>query len=548
MSVCFNSLYKRIFLAKIKKANNISVETENTLLEACDPLTLSATAILPQDYIKQNAKPPTDDQVKTGDVDLGWKKIDGEWIRTELKEYDKRVSPNFETSILGEDDLFTTYTCFEKCVGKTIRSKIIHPLIDTAVYVEDNTILQETLLGEGQAQPESYNTDFNMQTDESFSRIFFYGLGAVLLCEESNNDITRLDLGPYMVDIPLQELEVRDGFRRYGCRIHFDDNQIVSAIHDYAKNKTYKRNDKDWQEAKWLAKVNTFFLVTVKHHLIWTHLVVSNVTTRETIVHLPPDHPLRRLLTIFTYRSTEINTSAFDVLIPENSLLHRACALEYPSMVSMFDTAYVTSNAYEPFVERKVKPELVTLSKQGKFPYLSEGFEYYEIVDAFVRDWITEAGTENILDESAMLFYDAMRDHSFGQKYVIPSYQGTEGMIKLLSQIIFSVTAMHELVGTVVDYTSDINRAGFRIGNTEKVTIDVQSLLLTSIIAASTSLRMPSLMEPYPNFFYGWERKVWDRFLSKLKDQSKKVEEAEKNRKFEFKYFDPCRFECSVSL
>jgi hypothetical protein len=85
------------------------------------------------------------------------------------------------------------------------------------------------------------------------------------------------------------------------------------------------------------------------------------------------------------------------------------------------------------------------------------------------------------------------------------------------------------------------------------MTLDIQSLLLTAIIAASTSIRMPQLMADFPNFFSAggapaYEREVWNSFLKKLGTQSQKVQDADAERGVEFKYFDPARFECSVSV
>jgi hypothetical protein len=77
--------------------------------------------------------------------------------------------------------------------------------------------------------------------------------------------------------------------------------------------------------------------------------------------------------------------------------------------------------------------------------------------------------------------------------------------------------------------------------------------MISSIVAANTSLRMPSLMSSF-DYFFGvsgapaWERELWNGFLSKLGEQSENVIKADKARDVEFKYFDPARFECSVSV
>ena len=119
------------------------------------------------------------------------------------------------------------------------------------------------------------------------------------------------------------------------------------------------------------------------------------------------------------------------------------------------------------------------------------------------------------------------------------------------------VIAFHELVGHVVDYIKDPDRAGFRVSeNTAEANqtlIDVQSLLLTAGIGAVTSVRMPSLMGAFPNFFGvggapAWERQVWNDFVAKLGQFSAEVQAADADRSVEYKYSDPARFECSVSV
>jgi hypothetical protein len=157
-----------------------------------------------------NENPLTDADVYTRDVDLGWKKFgteyDSNWRKIHLREIKHQISPNFKTHVLGEDDLFTRYTCLEKTIAAVTRNTLIFPMKDTAVYTNSSEVLRAVKLGEGQAQPTSYNTDFDMQSDESFSRIFFYGMGATLLAAQDSSDSLRSDLGPFVVEIPLHEL------------------------------------------------------------------------------------------------------------------------------------------------------------------------------------------------------------------------------------------------------------------------------------------------------------------------------------------------------
>jgi hypothetical protein len=196
---------------------------------------------------------------------------------------------------------------------------------------------------------------------------------------------------------------------------------------------------------------------------------------------------------------------------------------------------------------------LQKLKDDGKFPYATEGPEYFEIVRAFVRDWLEKAG-DAATDSQAKAFYEAVKKSTKGQKYELPAMDSEDAMVNLLSQTIFVVTAYHELVGNAVDYIIKPSRSGFRLTkNGSQTSIDLQSFLFGALIGASTSLKMPPLMASYDNYLGvggapAWERDVWTDFQSKLVAQSEAVQAADMERDVEFKYFDPARFECSISV
>jgi hypothetical protein len=383
--------------------------------------------------------------------------------------------------------------------------------------------------------------------------MFFYGLGAPLLAaqEQVPESVANM-FGPFQVDMPIHNLKVRKGFRPYGVRVHFNANQEVTAIFDYAKEKMLHPTDKEaWNEAKYLAKVTAMVLVTVQEHLVATHLIVANTATRASTIELPPSHPIRRLLTIFTFRSTEVNTGAFALLVPEKSLLHRGTAFTYDAMSQIFDASYTKSVAFQPFSKREYIPELIKLSNQNKFPYIDQGDEFYDIVRSFVCEWLDLSG-KYAEDDQAMKFYKSVQETTRGQAYEVPDYRSRSDMIELCSQIIFTVTAYHELVGTVVDYSCLPNRAGFRVCENEDCN-DVQSFLIQAMITATTNVGIPLLNGKFENFFGvggapDWEISVWEKFRSTLKEQSKRVQSADLWRDVEFKHFDPQNFECSVSV
>ena len=410
----------------------------------------------------------------------------------------------------------------------------------------------------GEALPVTYNSDFNMKTDESFSRIFFNGIAAPLIAtSEEVTDPEYLKYGPYVVDMTfLNAIPIRDEnlYKRFGARVHFDENQIVSAIYDSDSEKLYLPGEDGWEEAKFQAKANAFTLATVREHLAQTHLIVSNAASREVVKTLHPEHPIRRLLAIFTYGAVSVNLNAAEVLVDDRSVIHRATPFTFEGIKMIFDHAYESSVAFEPFTKRKIKnPAVEKLATEGFFPYLADGREYYDIVIDMVTEWLDKAG-DQANDEYAREFYDAMKAASKGQSYEIPDYSN-ENMIDVISMIVFTVTAYHELVGHVPDYTDSPFKTGFRVPRNSPLSCDVQSYYLMALIAASTSVPSPQLLDYFPNYIgvgegNEWEKDVWTKFLADMAIQAKKVQEDDraKDSDSEFKYFDPTLFECSVSV
>eukprot|EP00957_Ditylum_brightwellii_P060748 4612443-Ditylum_brightwellii.AAC.1 len=70
-------------------------------------------------------------------------------------------------------------------LGAVIKHEKLFPLQDSTFVFSDTAqslgVMGEMGFYKGGALPVSYNTDFNMQTDESFSRIFFHGIAAPLV-------------------------------------------------------------------------------------------------------------------------------------------------------------------------------------------------------------------------------------------------------------------------------------------------------------------------------------------------------------------------------
>lgn len=499
----------------------------------------------------------TDEDVKTELVNLGWERTGSgfsDWKQKKARERTMKLTKSLKIEIIRDDDFTDDRKISEDIFGWALRWQYIFPLDDKedvffASNAEAETCLKDLRMSMGEGLPETYNTWEDMTTDESLTRIFFYGMGVVVLAAQTEE--CKSDLGPFVVNMPLQEFETRAGFRRLGARVHFGADQKPTAIFDYQNDKLVKPGEEGWEEAKFLRRVSVATLVTAREHLLWNHLLIANVVTNAMLEFLPPSHSIRRLLAIFTFGTNAVNADAFSLLVPEAAVVHRATGFKYSALEDLFDAGYKASNIYEPFADHKVCPALKKLSDEGKFPYLSEGIAYFELVRSFVREWLDASG-DAVSDDAAKGFYNEVKESTKGQKYELPDFETVDAMVNLISQMIFCVTAYHELVGGVVDNARLPSRGVFRC--TENATqMDAQAFLITIAITGSTSIKNPPLMREFKNFFGAggapsWEREVWTNFLGKLEIQSQAVQAADAKREVEFKVFDPARFECSVSV
>lgn len=515
------------------------------------PLRNSILATIKEPYVHSD--------IVTYNTDLGWEKNGNEfsdWKKKAAKATANRISDSFSVNIIKEDDTIGKMPFPARILFRIMRFRLLFPVTDKpGLFFKSNEDAQRLLnslkitMGEGGILPQSYNTWEDMTTDDSLTRIFFYGIGAILMATQP--DHVNPDFGVFVVNMSLETYKTRRGFRPLGATIYFDADQKPSDIFDHHQKKHFKPGESGWEAAKFLVRVTVGTLITVREHLVWSHLIISNSVTRASINHLPPCHPIRRLLTIFTFLTNKVNRGALQTLTTKAGILHRATGFTYESMKEIFDASYKQSNIFEPFGGRKVCSSVKKLSDEGKFPYLSEGIAYYKIIYEFVQEWLNTADMG--ADVPTKNFYDAVKKDSKGQTYELPNFKEDGDMlVNLLSQMIFVVTAYHELAGGMVDYVRLPTRVGFRCTN-NATQLDVQTFLLAIIIAGGTSVRMPKLMQDFNNFFGAggapsWERDVWKTFKSKIEIQSDNVKQANANRDTEFNAFDPDEFECSISV
>ena len=135
----------------------------------------------------------------------------------------------------------------------------------------------------------------------------------------------------------LSGLPVRDGLERYGGDAYFDQHWKPVMIVDAGRGPlrsdgtievvTSRPGDADWERAKFRFRSTVFSLVTLVDHLYDMHLQQANLFVTAMREQMSEEHPIRRFMTPFTYRTITVNDNAFHNLITQRGMAPRCFAL-----------------------------------------------------------------------------------------------------------------------------------------------------------------------------------------------------------------------------
>ena len=81
-------------------------------------------------------------------------------------------------------------------------------------------------------------------------------------------------------------------------------------------------------------------LVTAGKHLMEEHWIIANTAHIATRTRLPANHPVRKLLKVFTYNTGSINISSTSILAPSNALLIRMTGFTVEGYESVLNALY----------------------------------------------------------------------------------------------------------------------------------------------------------------------------------------------------------------
>lgn len=375
---------------------------------------------------------------------------------------------------------------------------------------------------------------------------------------------------PFVIRLnQFHALQVRKNFGKFQGDLYFTKDGYP-AMMELADGTKVARGDKDWQYWKFAWRCSLITVITLTDHLHMTHFRAANVMATAVRKTLSPNHPLRRLLSVFTFGSIFVNLQAMHTLIGPRHVLHRSTPF-----VQFEDLSEVPQNLL-PLTEKhkallKDEEWAKLPSKVQESPYFSDGKLLFDAERKLLKDFrelygygsmgMCSSSDDKITGPEAAGFLNelvAENAHSHYASSLHPNVTCTEFFEEILMSYIWTVTGWHRHVGTVGDYYRDPELASFSWRDGERVARPLQHMQMTTVAVFTSSLQ-PKIIEDYSHVFQGVYKEpqmiqIMDRFRAQLGRVSKEIEKRNEKRLHDpdmgFKniHADPKIVECSVAV
>jgi hypothetical protein len=382
----------------------------------------------------------------------------------------------------------------------------------------------------------------NLTSDGIIEQLSFAGLGAV--------EVKYVGDGEHMYACDfswMHQLEVRSGFYRYGATAYFNASQNLVGVYMPSLGKLVKPGDQNWESAKWVWKCSMLTGVTLKNHLVEIHMLYANLLTTIVREYLPRDHPLRRLIKPFNYKTVHVNYAASHTLLTEYGMLHRSTALSWQGLSDGFDYLFSTVR-YNPYPERFDVEMAGRL--QGGYPFGMDGIDFYYVVHRFVSRYINEYYPEDSSKDDPFLLA-AWKHIRILEGSMVPPISSNSDLIKMVANYIVYVTGIHRIVGDVEPYLLDPSFMSSKI-RPNIMQADVETSAYSILIAKSTITNPPKLMNDFTHLLlndehYESNRGTYYEFQRDLENLASTIEERNMHRRWKFNGFNPKYMASSVS-
>mmetsp|Transcript_18325 Transcript_18325/g.51595 ORF Transcript_18325/g.51595 Transcript_18325/m.51595 type:complete len:900 (+) Transcript_18325:2459-5158(+) len=276
------------------------------------------------------------------------------------------------------------------------------------------------LAGESMPEPASASAvsydygDSLASIDEGLAQIAFGGLAAHVLrkldavevaSQETKdgrqshatpcNHVPRAPVGSTFVSdfTWMCTLGVRPGFERYGAAAYFNEHaQLIAIWWSHGQAMLTQVDGERWIHAAWAYRCSALTGVTLRDHLVGTHLVVANALVTATRDEMSSGHPIRRLLKPFTYRTVVVNRAARPLLCTQYSLLHRSVALDAHGLAMAFnESVRDVRNGFDPLDKHAILDHKTVVTSQGDealTPFAADATRFRAAIQSYVAAYI----------------------------------------------------------------------------------------------------------------------------------------------------------------
>lgn len=364
----------------------------------------------------------------------------------------------------------------------------------------------------------------------------------------------------------LGQFPTRKPYVRYGATAYFklpegsaQKAELLGVyVCEYNKLFTAQDEDAEWSHAKAVFRSSVITDLTFRHHLCTVHWIWANglmYAARET---LDANHPVRRLLKQFYFLTADINWASYPALLKIGSLAFRTFGFTEEGWVA-YAKESIKEFKFETFAQRGGRKLPESVYKQ--LPLYEDGLETWNAIRKYADSYITTffKDDQGVQEDSELNDFYKHFEAQIEDGFALPTIN-KRNLVDLIAQLMFAVTACHEMVGSVVECMLHNRSFPGKLVKGETRS-DVQSYCQGLTIMSLTGNRRPLLINDWRHLFQcdAWDKDtqkaaiaVVAQFRKDLIDVSELVsnrnDQRMKNLGFKFQKMNPAVMETSVSI
>ena len=368
----------------------------------------------------------------------------------------------------------------------------------------------------GKYLPAQYNTWDDLHTDEALAALCLLGPGGIYLRSASTAEVAghAVPVGAAL-ECNLEYMakyETRGLWRTYGGTVYLGpwDGSSATGMPAVLGIWSCERSSQGgalvgpsegpaWEEAKAGWKSSLGCSLTLRDHLGHVHWIYANGLQMSAREHLPAAHPLRRLLKQHYYCTASINAASKEMLMPIDGFAHRTFALTSESWLQYFSDL-VAGWEWVPLPE-KLRRTGLSETFLASWPFAQDALDVWDAFFAYVRDYMAIHFPDDKsvqADADIRSFWASFETH-MGSPWRLPPLS-LHQLRTLLTDLIWWVTAGHEMVGAIVEYICPPDGMPAKLARGAHK-VDVQSHQQALVIIALTGVRQPPLIGNWTHLF-----------------------------------------------